>query len=238
MAKFNLSRFNLAKYNRHADGAVVFDKIKIDAIFIGQFGLGQKTIDALRLNAVISAQIAGAAGTIDQEQLDAVIASEIVSRYIAFGHDTMAAVFDQEEAHSAAIVMDNITAAAEISQETCLSPNVRDLGIRMTAEISCEPHLGNVVMDPNPIQAYGIFGAVVTAEAFEEIILNLDITLKPGDILVIDSDNFRVLRNGKNAIKYHSGDWIDELNRNSKSITIDGGGTALESSIYFQELWL
>ena len=78
----------------------------------------------------------------------------------------------------------------------------------------------------------------MTAEALEEIVVNLAVTLRPGDILVIDSDNFRVLLNGENAIKYHSGDWIDELNRLSKSITVAGGGNALETSIYFQELWL
>ena len=237
MAKFNLSRYNLAKYNRHADGSVVLDKVQIDARFMAQIGLGQVTRDALRVDAVFLGQIKGATGTIDQAQLDAAITGEITAKYIAYGQDTLTAGFEQL-AHMAAVVRDTTTLATVFTQETYLSSKVRDTGTTMDAVLDCETYLGNKVTDPNQAIAYGIFDAVVSAEALEEIIIDLAVTLQPGDILVIDSDNFRVLRNGENAIKYHSGDWIDELNRMSKSITVSGGGNALETTIYFQELWL
>ena len=89
MAKFNLSRFNRAKYNRQADGAIVFDKARIDAVFLGQFGLGQKTIDAIQMAAVFSGQMQGAAGTLDSGQFDAIITHDIAVRYIAYGHDPL-----------------------------------------------------------------------------------------------------------------------------------------------------
>ena len=237
MAKYNLSRFNLAKYNRQADGTIVFDRIQIDAVFLGQFGLGQKTIDAIQMAAAISGRMQGAAGTLDRGQFDATITREILSRYIAYGHDILAATFT-EELSSAAIVKDTTTWAAEFIPETYLSPRVRDLGTQMDAELDCDVYLGNVVIEPAALMLYGIFNGVFSAEALEEISMDLAVTLQPGDILVIDSDNFRVLLNGENAIKYHSGDWIDELNRMSKSITVSGGGSALETTIYFQELWL
>lgn len=237
MAKYNLSRFNRAKYNRQADGTIVFDKARIDAVFLGQFGLGQKTVDAMQMAAAFSGQMQGAAGTLDIGQFDAIFTHEIAVRYIAYGHDTLAATIE-EEIHMAAIVKDTATLAATFSQEAYLSPEVRDLGTTIAAAFGCSTYLGNKIIDPNPVMAYGIFDGVFSAEALEEIILDLAVTLRPGDILVIDSDNFRVLLNGKNAIKYHSGDWIDELNRMSKSITVSGGGSALETSIYFQELWL
>lgn len=237
MAKFNLSRFNRAKYNRQADGAIVFDKARIDAVFLGQFGLGQKTIDALQMTAAISGRMQGAAGTLDSGQFDAIITHEIAVRYIAYGHDTLAATIE-EEIHMAAVIKGTTTLAATFLQETYLSPEVRDLGITITAAFGCDTYLGNKIIDPNQVMAYGIFNGVFSAEALEEISMELAVTLQPGDILVIDSDNFRVLLNGENAIKYHSGDWIDELNRMSKSITVSGGGSALETSIYFQELWL
>ena len=237
MAKYNLSRFNLAKYNRQADGTIVYDRIQIDAVFLGQFGLGQKTIDAIQMAAAISGRMQGAAGTLDRGQFDATITREILSRYIAYGHDTLAATFT-EELSSAAIVKDTTTWAAEFIPETYLSPRVRDLGTQMDAELDCDVYLGNKVIEPAALMLYGIFNGVFSAEALEEISMDLAVTLQPGDILVIDSDNFRVLLNGENAIKYHSGDWIDELNRMSKNITVSGGGSALETTIYFQELWL
>ena len=237
MAKFNLSRFNLSKYNRSVDVTVVYDKMQIGALFMAQVGLGQSTKDSLKIDAVITGQMKGAAGTIDSSQFDAVIMAGIVGRYIAFGHDTISASFT-EEIHMAALVRDKTTWEAVFTPEVYLSPQVRDTGLVCDAVINCSTYLGNKVMDPDPIMAYGIFGATVSAESLEEIILDLSVKIKPGDILIIDSDNFRVLLNGENAIKYHSGDWIDELNRKSKSITISGGGKSLSSSIYFQELWL
>ena len=237
MAKHNLSRYNLAKYNRSADVTVVYDKLQIGALWMAQIGLGQKTKDALRIDAAFSGEMKAAAGSLERTQMDGVLTSEIAGRYIAYGHDTLSAVIE-EESQTATIVKDKSTWAAAFTQKSYLSPKVRDLGIQMVAELSCDTYLGYILRDTEPIMAYGIFSAVISAETLEEISMDLSVTIKPDDILVIDSDNFRVLLNGENAIKYHSGAWIDELNRNSKSITISGGGDALESSIYFQELWL
>ena len=237
MAKHNLSRYNLAKYNRSADGSVIYDKLQIGALWMAQIGLGQKTKDALRIDAAFTGTAKGASGSLERIQMDAVVTQDATGRYIAYGHDTLSATFN-EDIHMAAVVKDTTTWAAAVTQKSCLSPKVRDLGIQMDAELNCDTYLGCILRDIDPIMAYGIFSAVVSAEALEEISMDLSVTIKPGDILVIDSDNFRVLLNGENAIKYHSGSWIDELNRNSKSITISGGGDALESSIYYQELWL
>lgn len=238
MAKYNLSRYNLAKYNRQTDGGtIVFDRAQADAVFLGQFGLGNKTIDAIQMATAIDCLAKAAAGTLDSGQFDATITRVIPSRYIAYGHDTLAATFG-EELSSAAIVKDTTTWTAEFIPEVYLSPKVRDLGIQLDAAIECEAYLGDLIVEHTPLMLYGIFNGVFSAEALEEISMDLAVTLQPDDVLVIDSDNFRVLLNGENAIKYHSGDWIDELNRMSKSITVAGGGSALETTIYFQELWL
>ena len=237
MAKYNLSRYNLAKYNRQVDDLAVLDKLRIAAQFKAQIGLGQKTNDALRIDAVFAGQSKGAVGSLDQNQFEGVITSAVAGKYAALGHDTLSAKVD-EDIQMATIVKGNETLNAVFTPELYLSPRVRDLSVQMDAEINCDAYLGNLMIDPDPIMAYGIFSAVVSAETYEELYLDLSVTLQPGDILVVDSDNFRVLLNGENAIKYHSGDWIDELNRDSKSITISGGGDALESSIYYQELWL
>lgn len=236
MAKYNLSRFNLARYNRSTDAPAVLDKLQIGALFQAFIGLGQKTKDALKAESAFTGDFKIATGTLEQSQLATNITANVSERYIAHGHDTMAAEFD-EELFLSPLVKDKAALSTIFEAEIYLSPQVRDI-LTFISEINCETYLGNKVRDINEVMAYAIFGGSISAEALEEIILDLAVTIPPNGILVIDSDNFRVLLNGINAIKYHSGDWIDQLNRSSKSITIQGGGNSLAATIYYQELWL
>ena len=236
MAKYNQSRFNLARYNRSTDAPAVLDKIQIGALFQAFIGLGQKTKDALKAESAFSGDFKIATGTLEQSQLETNITAIVSERYIAHGHDTMAAEFE-EDLYMSPLVKERSVFDTIFAGEIYLSPKVIDV-LTFDSEISCKTYLGNKVRDVNQIMAYAIFGGSISAEALEEIILDLAVTIPPNGILVIDSDNFRVLLNGTNAIKYHSGDWIDQLNRSSKSITIQGGGNSLTATIYFQELWL
>lgn len=79
-----------------------------------------------------------------------------------------------------------------------------------------------------------------TSEAIETKICVLDITLKPGQRLVIDADNYNVLLNGENAIWVQSGDWIDELIRSTTEIKIDAASGAgnITASILYTERFL
>lgn len=63
----------------------------------------------------------------------------------------------------------------------------------------------------------------------------LNVTLRPGDVLIIDAETYNVLKNGQNAIDIQSGDWIDELNRNTTDITItaaSGAGNLTATAVY------
>ena len=236
MANYNLARFNLSKYNRTVDIPVIYDKIQMGAQFFAQVGLGQRTLDSLRLDAIVSGQMNMASGTLDSLSASAEITAEVQSNYIAYGKESIGAEFDSD-AEISNLVMSDDTFASVVNGEFYLSPVVRD-SVQADAIITCVPHLSNKVMEPTQTIAYGIFGASVSAESIEEFIMDLDITIPKGGVLVIDSDNFRVLLNNQNVIKSHSGDWIDKLNRRTKSITILAGGRNLEADIYYQELWL
>ena len=88
-------------------------------------------------------------------------------------------------------------------------------------------------------------GFELVSESASVIILDqktckLTVTLKPGQKLLIDAENYTVLLDGENAIELQSGDWIDELDRETTDISILAAtGTAyLSASITYQERYL
>lgn len=74
----------------------------------------------------------------------------------------------------------------------------------------------------------------------DQKVCKLTVTLEPGQKLIIDAANYTVLLDGENAIELQSGDWIDELDRETTDISILAAtGTAyLTTSITYQERYL
>lgn len=68
----------------------------------------------------------------------------------------------------------------------------------------------------------------------------LNVTLKPNQVLIVDSNTYNVLLNSNNAIDIQSGDWIDELNRNTVDIKIEAasGASNLGATILYTERYL
>lgn len=236
MARYNLSRYNLSKYNRSQAGSETFDKLRAGAVIQAYIGLGQITNDSLWLTSQMAGLAQIGSGSFEKAALSAVWSGNGTGNYIVRNRQTISASLDAEN-YLSPKVLDRLSPAAILSAAANLSPNVRD-SVQASAEIGGEFYLGNVVIDPEAITVYGIFGAAVTAENLSEVVLTFSCSIPAKGTLVIDSDNFRVLLNGNNAIKYHSGDWIDELCRDTKSIKIESGGTTLTAEIYYQELWL
>lgn len=68
----------------------------------------------------------------------------------------------------------------------------------------------------------------------------LTLTLKPGQTLIVDANTYNVLLDSQNAIEVQSGDWIDDLNRNTTDITISAasGLANLSATILYTERYL
>lgn len=68
----------------------------------------------------------------------------------------------------------------------------------------------------------------------------LDVTLAPGQVLVIDSANYTVTIDGENRMDIHSGAWFDELNRDTVSISIQtaAGVSHLSAALDYTERYL
>lgn len=85
-----------------------------------------------------------------------------------------------------------------------------------------------------------VFAATVDVVSLAEYVCELSgLTLKPGQVLVIDAASFNVLLDGGNAIYLHKGEWLRKMNRKTQSITITGtGATRLEAEILYTERYL
>lgn len=85
-----------------------------------------------------------------------------------------------------------------------------------------------------------VFQATIDVISLVEYVCEFpNLTLKPGQELVIDANAFNVLLDKQNAIHLQKGDWLDNLNRNTQSIEISGtGATRLTAEILYTERYL
>ena len=98
-------------------------------------------------------------------------------------------------------------------------------------------HIGQLFYETG--ESTEVVDASVSAIALDEIICELSVTLKPGQVLVIDANNYNVLLDGQNAIHIQSGAWLDELNRETQNVRITADyPTNLSATILYTERYL
>lgn len=90
------------------------------------------------------------------------------------------------------------------------------------------------------VSGYELVDTAASAEAVEESACIIEVTLHPGDRLIIDSDSYLVLLNGENIIETHHGSWFDELDRNTTAFSIRAseGTENLTGRVLFTERFL
>lgn len=69
---------------------------------------------------------------------------------------------------------------------------------------------------------------------------SINVTLKPNEKLIIDSELYDIFLNGTSKIETHSGDWFDEFDRDTVSMKIQATQNAsnLSSRIVYMERYL
>lgn len=104
--------------------------------------------------------------------------------------------------------------------------------------VTAETHLSAV--DHLSAEGYELVSESASVDVIETKTCLLTLTLAPGKKLIIDADSYTVILDGKNAIEKQSGDWIDELDRNTTDITIKAaaGVGNLSTSIIYTERYL
>lgn len=76
--------------------------------------------------------------------------------------------------------------------------------------------------------------------SLEEIACVLKLTLMPGQRLIVDASNYNVLLDGVNMIHTQEGEWLDEISRETTSITVTAaaGQAGLSANILYTERFL
>ena len=74
--------------------------------------------------------------------------------------------------------------------------------------------------------------ALANYEMLSQCLLTID--LEPGEELIIDAENYTVTKDGIDATGSHSGQWIDEIDRDTDVISIQNGSG---SSDYTAEIF-
>ena len=103
--------------------------------------------------------------------------------------------------------------------------------------VSMSGYIGQLFFEAG--ESSEVVDASVSAVALDEMICELAVTLRPGQVIVIDANNYNVLVDGENAIHIQNGAWLDELNRETQNIRITADYPAnLSATILYTERYL
>ena len=169
--------------------------------------------------------------------------SETVSKVTLYGDPIVYLVRSGTETVTSSVIgssnyMTEIIGAETVSNSTAADINYI-LHTNLSETISSDTTI-RANIQPPLAEGYELITESASLENIEIKTCVLNVTLKPGQTLIIDSSTYNVLLNSENAISIHSGDWIDELNRNTTEIRIDAasGATNLTGTILYTERYL
>lgn len=152
-------------------------------------------------------------------------------RNVALAEQIGASAILSQNAMLSGELLETITSAASVAQNIGLSDDIAENingDVRITSKVSLADELFELV------------SASADVVVFDEKVCQINVTLKPNDVLIIDASDYTIRLNNKNAIQLHSGDWIDELNRDTVSIdvTASSGLANLSTRVIYTERFL
>lgn len=234
---FNLARYDLNPFNIGAQSELyltVYGSEKITPVtgFSSQVYLtceGQEQVTK-SIIGYSGRYIDGSAGleTINEEVIKGELSVILFPRF----SETVGAQITR-----AADIRPSVSGLESISGQTDISASVF-IPAKCYEIISANTALGmDLTLD---VTGYELVNESASVIDLDSKTCNLTVTLKPGQKLVIDASTYTVLLDGENAIELQSGDWIDELDRETTDISILAAtGTAnLTASITYLERYL
>ena len=236
---FNLAQFNLTAYNSGSDNAIWVNAIFSEnvtpvigtssEIYLLAFGTEKVLTDGMLLGNGVYISAAG---------------GETVTKDIVGGMSS--------------VVLGSVVGYETITEEATAQCLVYPPTVGLE-QVTGDLHMGAVIQPPNAkgsetvnaiaitdketyliASGYELVSASVNLEAVDIIVCELNITLKPGQKLVVDANNYNILLDGENAIWAQSGAWIDELTRETTSISVNtsSGVANLSANILYTERYL
>lgn len=233
---FNLSRYNLQPYN--AGGSKVF-WLKVAASEKVNAQIGTGTLTFLQCNGFeqVSASSNGTQGRFIKGRFSEVVTELITEAQMSVLLDAIAdeaitgEVEQAAEIRPAILSRENVTAISEIGSNIYLDGDVAE-------EVQPAVILGSKIYPA--AEMYELVDAAASLLALDTRVCIINTTLRPGQRLIIDAATYNVLLDSKNAIHLHSGEWIDELSRETTeiSVTARSGAKNLSASILYTERYL
>lgn len=235
MSAFNSARYNLAKYNV-SQGSEIWAEGKARITFgFSHAGLTHfvKGNAAMRINADRMILDRGwmAAGTGAMTFSN----SSTVNRY--FWRTAEARVYINGEINLSQEAYVGGNADNEFDAELNLS---QDAALTGPAEIVFDKDINLSQIAYAEGDAGEIFAVTADVISLSQTICEFPgLILRPGQTLVIDAGSYNVLLDGENAIHLQQGEWLDNLNRNTQSITISATGISrVTAEVLYTERYL
>ena len=239
MSQYNLNGFNRSPYNIKPEYNVTWLNCVFSARVTGS--VGTSSDDYLTINAnervsfdgfVTPVRFQSGTGT------ETVNASAVVDSLFYLVPQTISESVSCPRIASSIIVHPNAVANVNITGQYSCGMDL-ELESTISETIGTDTWIGLNQSLPTT-ESYELISAVTGAEAVTEYVCNLACQLPPGSFIVIDANNYNVLIDGENAIWTQSGDWLDNLNRETMSITIQAasGGSGLTATVLYTERYL
>lgn len=169
--------------------------------------------------------------------------TETVSELVATGDMyVLAKVAGAETVDSeillSADVFPTIAGLEEVTANCLLSADIVT-GVTGAETVDADTILGADILG-GLVSGYEFVDESASLENLDTKVCYLTVTLQPNQVLIIDANTYNVLLDGENAIEVQSGDWIDELNRNTVDLKIEAasGSANLDATILYTERYL
>lgn len=234
---FNLSRFNVQRFNVPAAGDLdVYITETMSELFSSMVNNGGNVYIVESGNEAFGAHSDMASGIdFGSNTLTESITGSGAGYVLFFASSNLAAAFGSASDATQNVYIVNdlseaINSSAYLSEDYC--PDMRMDGIVsalvfLSKDLSISDEVLSAIVDSQ-----------VTSIQFDVGYTTLTLTLRSGESVIIDSDNFVVLLNGENAIHTHSGIW-PEFKRTTMDVQISSGTMAdLVASILYTDKYL
>lgn len=233
---FNRSKFNRSPFNIQGDlvrylqasgtervNASIGSALNFYSLAIGNERVGT-SVNGVKAKFIS----AGGSETVNELVADAMLS---VILYPSFEENVLGDVAISAEIRPVTIGEEDVNVNAILGSDSYIIAE-------STENVDAESALGaNIYLKAD---GFEFINEVASLENITTKICYLNVSLQPGQVLIIDANTYNVLLDSENAIDIHSGDWIDELNRETTDIRINAasGSANLTATILYTERYL
>lgn len=235
---FNISQYNLTAYNAGSDGVVW-----LSVIFQEQVTPALGTSLEAYLKAIGNERVYTGDMLLGNGVYITTSGLETITEGVGYGMSSivLGQVNVRESVSAECTIMSEnnllVEALEQVTQDIILGSDIYPKGS------GAETINAQTITDKETYliaEGYELVSASVNLEAVDISVCELNVTLAPGQRLVVDAINYNVILDGENAIWAQSGAWIDELTRETSSISVtaSSGVSNLTASILYTERYL